>query len=311
MRICITGGLGHIGSFLISHNSSRSLADRHDITIVDNLSTERYCSTFNLPPHAIRLKLDDVKNCPLSFFGGFDLIVHLAAITDATSSFEREAETTENNLSATRHVAKACLENNVPMIFASSTSVYGPNTDEVFESDVANLNPHSPYAKVKLEEEKYLQELAVTDGLQCLIFRLGTIHGVSNGMRFHTAVNKFCWQAATGIPLTIWSTAMHQKRPYLSLSDFARLLDFLPEASLDFQGEIYNVVTGHYSPAQIAQIIADYLKKEINTNIVESEVMNQHSYVASTLKVEAAGFSFKGSLERDVAQTLDILQGLY
>ena len=41
-RILITGGLGHIGSGLI-----RFLSD-YDLTVCDNLSTQRYCSLFNL-----------------------------------------------------------------------------------------------------------------------------------------------------------------------------------------------------------------------------------------------------------------------
>ena len=34
-------------------------------------------------------------------------------------------------------------------------------------------------------------------------------------MRFHTAVNKSCWQAVMGQPLTVWETAYGQKRTYL------------------------------------------------------------------------------------------------
>src|ERR1700704_5984440 len=64
-------------------------------------------------------------------------------------------------------------------------------------------------------------------GLRCVIFRFGTIAGASIGMRFHTAVNKFAWQACLGIPITVWRTALHQKRPYLSLRDAVRALAFV------------------------------------------------------------------------------------
>ena len=43
MNILITGGLGHIGSYLI-----RNFPKKYNITVVDNLMTQRYCSLFNL-----------------------------------------------------------------------------------------------------------------------------------------------------------------------------------------------------------------------------------------------------------------------
>ena len=43
MNILITGGLGHIGSHLI-----RRLPPDMDIVVVDDLSSQRYCSLFNL-----------------------------------------------------------------------------------------------------------------------------------------------------------------------------------------------------------------------------------------------------------------------
>ena len=49
--ILITGGTGHIGSFLI-----RSLPldfKKSKIIILDNMSTNRYCSLFNLPKNTI------------------------------------------------------------------------------------------------------------------------------------------------------------------------------------------------------------------------------------------------------------------
>ena len=52
-----------------------------------------------------------------------------------------------------------------------------------------------------------------------IILRFGTIFGISPGMRFHTAVNKFCFQASIGEPLTVWRTAYDQMRPYLYLND--------------------------------------------------------------------------------------------
>ena len=64
--------------------------------------------------------------------------------------------------------------------------------------EVKDLKPQSPYAETKLKEEKLIKDLVSSNQLKAIICRFGTIYGISPGMRFHTAVNKFCWQAAFG-----------------------------------------------------------------------------------------------------------------
>ena len=46
MKILITGGLGHIGSYIIENIKKIKFVKK--IYIIDNLSTNRYCSLFNL-----------------------------------------------------------------------------------------------------------------------------------------------------------------------------------------------------------------------------------------------------------------------
>ena len=67
-----------------------------------------------------------------------------------------------------------------------------------------NLFAQSPYARTKINEERYIKK----NLKKYIILRLGTIVGVSEGMRFHTAVNKFCYQASLNQPLTIWKNSM-------------------------------------------------------------------------------------------------------
>ena len=61
-------------------------------------------------------------------------------------------------------------------------------------------------------------------------------------MRFHTEVNKFCWQAAMGQPITVWSTAYDQKRPCIDLFDASRSIECIIINNL-FDGGIYNVLS--------------------------------------------------------------------
>ena len=134
-----------------------------------------------------------------------------------------------------------------------------------------DLKPQSPYAESKLKEEKLLRSLH-NSGLQSIICRFGTIFGASPGMRFHTAVNKFCWQAAMRQPLTIWRTAYDQKRPYLELGDAVRAIVHIIEHDL-FDGTIYNVLTLNATVRNLVEAIRKLLPNFYLT-FVDSPIMN-------------------------------------
>ena len=70
---------------------------------------------------------------------------------------------------------------------------------------------------VKILEEKLLKKNK--SKLNFISFRFGTIAGVSKGMRFHTAINKFCLNASLNKRILVYKTALNQYRPYLSLRD--------------------------------------------------------------------------------------------
>jgi len=221
MKVVVTGALGHIGSHLI-----RVLPEQFpeiDLHLIDNLSTSRYSSVFSLPAHGrFSLYTEDIRDSGLAKrFDGAEAVIHLAAATDATSSFDRRQEIEEVNVEGSLLVANACLETGTALLFPSTTSVYGSQASLVDEDTPrSELRPQSPYAEGKLRVEEELERLR-EDGLRYTICRFGTIFGPSPGMRFHTAVNKFCWQASLGQQLTVWKTALHQVRPYLDLEDCA------------------------------------------------------------------------------------------
>ena len=228
MKIIVTGAIGHIGSYII-----RDLGKNFpgaDIIMIDNMMTQRFPSLFNLPSNAKYHFIEgDVSQMDLkSVFVGANVVIHLAAITDAAGSIDKAEELEANNYQSTLRVAKACIEVGARLIALSSTSVYGTQKDQVDENcSEIDLQPQSPYATTKLKEEELITNLVNKEGLKAIHCRFGTIFGASPGMRFHTAVNKFCWQAVMGQPITVWTTAYDQKRPYLDLLDASRAIDYI------------------------------------------------------------------------------------
>ena len=307
MKIIITGAIGHIGSYII-----RDLGIQFpmaEIVMIDNMMTQRFPSLFNLPStgkyHFIE---GDVTKMDLNLvFSGAEVVIHLAAITDAAGSFDKATEVEENNYQSTVKVADACVETDARLIALSSTSVYGTQ-NEVVDEDCGEdeLQPQSPYATTKLKEEEFIGKLSKDKGLKSIHCRFGTIFGVSPGMRFHTAVNKFCWQAAIGQPITVWSTAYDQKRPYLDLFDASRAIAFIIEKDI-FDGRIYNVLTNNSTVRQVVETIREFVP-DLDVEFVNNKIMNQLSYEVLDERFKSKGFVPAGSLKRAIGETISLLK---
>ncbi|HOF05799.1 MAG TPA: SDR family oxidoreductase [Syntrophales bacterium] len=307
MKLFVTGALGHIGSRLI-REATVSLPSP-EIVMIDNLSTQRYPSLFDLPPGAsYRFLEGDVLTADLpALMAGADAVIHLAAVTDAAGSFQMREKVEYVNFNTTRRVAESCVLLGLPMIHLSSTSVYGAATavvDEDCPDD--DLKPQSPYAETKLREERFLIDMAQRQGLRHITFRFGTIVGTAPGMRFHTAVNKFCWQAVFGQPLTVWRTALEQRRPYLDLADALKAIFFFLQRDI-FDGRVYNVVTRNLTVAEIIDMIRTHID-DLVIDYVDSEIMNQLSYEVADNRIRARGFACDGDLGKSVAATIAMLR---
>ena len=307
MKIIVTGAIGHIGSYII-----RDLGfsfPKAEIVMIDNMMTQRFPSLFNLPPNGnYHFMEGDVNQLDLKLiFSGANIVVHLAAITDAAGSIDMAEELEANNYESTLRVAKACIEVDASLIALSSTSVYGTQKDQVDEScSEDDLQPQSPYAKTKLNEEELISSLTKKEGLKAIHCRFGTIFGASPGMRFHTAVNKFCWQAVMGQPITVWTTAYDQKRPYLDLLDASQAIIYIIKNNI-FDGQIYNVLTHNSTVREVVDTIKEF-EPNLQIDFVDNRIMNQLSYEVLCERFKSKGYVFSGNLRRGIKETIELLK---
>ena len=303
-KILITGALGHIGSHLI-RNLDKSVF-KGEIILLDNLESRRFPSLYGLPAgFKFKFIKDDILTADFNkHLESVWAVIHLAAITDAEGSHKIPKQVERVNFHGLKRVADACLKTGARLFFPSTTSVYGSQELRVDEM-CRELRPQSPYAKAKLNSEKYLQSLRKR-GLKFVICRFGTIFGHSVGMRYDTAVNRFTWQAVTGLPISIWKTAWKQKRPYLYLGDCTKAINFIFKKDL-FNGEIYNVVTKNFTVEDVVKTIKKFVPK-LTVNYVDSPIMNQLSYDVDDSKFRKFGLKPTGNLKKGISEEIKQLK---
>lgn len=309
MKILVTGALGHIGSRFI-HSIKPGEFD--EVIMLDNLSTQRYCSLFDLPEGVkFRFYEDDICTADLDkYFAGVDVVLHFAAMTESAGSIDKQKEVEEVNLLGTERVAAACRKNGCRVFFPSSTSVYTSASEFLDEdSETDEKNAQTPYAASKIISEKMLAKMAGNNGLRYVVCRFGTIFGKSKGMRFHTAVNRFCWQAVMSKSITVWETALAQKRPYLDVADAVGVVKHMLKKDL-FENDLYNIATINCTVQEIINKVSIYTPN-IKISKIKSKAMNNLSYGVSNNKLVSCGYEFSGSLDKSIGETINMLKNAY
>ena len=301
MNLLITGALGHIGSYYLTH--VHKIKNINKIYVIDKIN-EKILNLINLK---IRKKIhffnQDLSKEKINISNkiNIDCLIHLASITDAAASINNKKEVYRNNLNCFKNVLNFCKIRKVKLIHVSSTSVYG-SRDFYIDESCKELRPQSPYAHVKIKEEKILKK--TNNKFKFVTLRFGTIVGPSSGMRFHTAVNKFCMQAYTNTPLHVWKTALKQFRPYLSLKDSFKTFNFIIKNKI-FDRGIYNVVSENMTVNDIIKKINKHKKTSIN--LVNEKIMNQLSYKVNSSKIRKQGLSLNSKIGKDIADTFKLL----
>ena len=297
MKILITGGLGHIGSYVTKNFIKHKKIKK--IFIVDNVSNQRFSVLLSLNSPKIRFIFGDTVDKKLyRKIPKVNIVLHLASITNAEKSFDIKNEIYKNNFGSFKNVVNYCKKSNAKLIHVSSTSIYGPQKNIVDEK-LKKLYPQSPYAIIKLKEENYLKN---QEKVKYISLRFGTISGYSMGMRFHTAVNKFCFNSVMGVKIPIWGKALKLYRPYLSLKDAQKTLEFILNNNF-FPSDIFNILSENKTVNEIINIIKKNNYKP-KLHFVNSKILNQDSYKVSKDKIKNFGLNLNSKISRDIKITL-------
>ena len=268
-KLLVTGGAGYIGAVLVPE----LIEEGHHVTVFDAFL---YGTDPSSDPivhercEKIRGDIRDFATVDAALEqGGFDAVIHLAAISNDPSS-ELDHEVTESvNLRAVDHLMHASKKHGVRrFLYASSASVYGIKEDDDVTEELS-LDPITIYAKCKAEGEKILNSL-VDDSFVGVSVRSATVCGYSPRLRLDLTINLLTDQALTDHRIRVFGGA--QMRPNVHIRDLSAFYRMLLSAPADkISARAFNVSRKNASVMALAEMIRDELDSSLPIDTVPSD----------------------------------------
>jgi UDP-glucose 4-epimerase len=168
MRILVTGGSGFIGRHVVA-----TLRDQgHQVRVVD------------LQPHAdpevdlVQGDIADPDVIEAAFDGGFEGVVHLAAVTSVLRSIEHPELTFRTNVEGTHRLLEGARAAGVSaLVFASTGGAITGPMEEPLITERAQLRPLTPYGATKAAGEMLMSAYTSVYGVRCTAIRLTNAYG--------------------------------------------------------------------------------------------------------------------------------------
>lgn len=257
-KILITGGLGFIGSYIADE-----LIDENEVLIIDNKSTGKVENLQNINHENLTLIEKDLNDADLDdILTDVDYVFHLAAMASVPLSIGNPSECIENNMDATIKLINACKNNNVKkIIFSSSSSVYGDNTNIPLKESEYPL-PKSPYAASKASGELFLKTYYEAYGLNYISLRYFNVFGPKQdkNSQYAAVIPNFITALLEGEQPIIYGDG-EQTRDFIYIRDVVNAN--IKAAESDYNG-IINVASGKKTTInELYKIISETLGSNI------------------------------------------------
>ena len=254
-RYLITGCAGFIGS-----NLTKNLYKKCDLILVDDLSEG---SVKNLPKvlrkKLIKKRIQDIKNLKTKKIHG---IFHLAAQASVPLSLKNFYESSTNNLASSIKVFEISKKYSAPVVFASSSSIYG--TLPLGNDEINKFSILSPYAQDKLTTENYAKMMNEIFEISSVGLRLFNVYGPGQTAKspYSAVIPIFIYRMLKNLPITI--NGGFQTRDFIYVED---VVDVMKKSMEKIQKKNtcknFNLGTGR---SVTIDLLFNLIKKNIRSN---------------------------------------------
>jgi len=218
----ITGGAGFIGS----HLAERLLERGDQVLLMDNLSTGSMENIRHLKKYdRMHYFLEPLENRHLlaELVDEADVVLHLAAAVGVKLIVQSPVRTIETNVNGTQSVLEAASRKKKLVFTASTSEVYGKNTNIPFHEDAdLVLGPTTKgrwsYAASKALDEFLALAYWKEKGLPVVVARLFNTVGPRQTGRYGMVLPNFVGQALEGAPITVYGNGQ-QSRCFCDVRD--------------------------------------------------------------------------------------------
>lgn len=333
MKVLITGTAGFIGSAL----AIRLLERGDEVVGIDNLNdyydvTLKKARLARVSEHAgftdVRIDLEDRKGIEDVFSKHKpDRVVNLAAQAGVRYSIENPHAYVDTNIVGFVNILEGCRHNNVEhLVYASSSSVYGANTNYPFSVHNNVDHPVSLYAASKKSNELMAHTYSHLFNLPTTGLRFFTVYGPWG--RPDMALFLFTKKILAGEPIDVFNYGNH-KRDFTYVYDIVegviRVLDKIPDPNPDWSGDdpdsatsaspyrLYNI--GNNNPVDLMhyiEVLEDCLGKKAEKNMLPlqpGDVPNTYADVSDL--IDAVGYRPETSVEDGIARFVEWYKEYY
>jgi len=212
MTILVTGGAGFIGSNLVDFLVSNG----KEVIVVDDLSTGKLDNLLSSLDE-ITFVESKIEDFDFSSFPSINSVIHLSAQVSVPLSITKFKESSSSNILGSICVINFCSLNKVPLVYASSSALYG---DLSFGDDsIPDIDLHSPYAADKHCMELYSKVAHKLHNLPSIGLRFFNVYGPRQdpSSPYSGVISVFVDNLIKQQPITI--NGGHQTRDFIYVND--------------------------------------------------------------------------------------------
>ena len=333
MKVLVTGSAGFIGSALSLRLLERGdevigidcLNDYYDVALKE-ARLER--TTAHTGFTELRVSIDD-RDVMADIFRTHrpQRVVNLAAQAGVRYSLENPLAYVDTNLLGFANILEGCRHNDVEhLVYASSSSVYGSNTNMPFSVHDNVDHPVSLYAASKKANELMAHTYSHLYRIPTTGLRFFTVYGPWG--RPDMAYFKFTQNILAGKPIDVFNNGNHQ-RDFTYIDDIVegvvRVLDKLPEPNPEWSGDapdsatstapyrLYNI--GNNNPVELMhyiEVLEDCLGKKAVKNMLPMQPGDvQATYADVSELVKAIDYKPALAVEEGMSRFVDWYMDYY